>query len=402
MAKKILRFAHLLVILTPLLLSACWDKVELEERAYVISIGIDKYEANEKKDEDKKDSGKDKKSDEKKGTNELDSEKDHDNIFLVSMSLPDLSSTGKDSGNEDVKSAVGKTIHSAIGSTDGFSGKKLYFGHTKLIVINEEILKDEKLLRETLDAFERNDQVSGRAIVLSSESKAEKILETNPPSESMVGMFVSSFYRSGHNTAGASFKQDLTGIVRELRAKGSTIIPKIELKGKELEIGGGALISETKLNRWLTEDEMRGYLWSKKGKASGTVIEIEKDGTFLPLKVSKHKSNTFFSKTGDTIICQTDIKIDGVLESFIFGENPPDLKNLAKKYESVILSEIANADENINLLEFEFLDEMKKTSSHLYNDYINGEKDIEVAWNVDVRIVRTGNLINSKSIRPVR
>jgi len=379
-------------------LSACWDKVELEERAYVISIGIDKNEDDKDEEDDNDENDKNDKNDAKdEDGNDEDNKNDEDDkdeyVFLVSMAMPDLAQTGKDSGEEQVKTAIGRTIHSAIGSTDGFSGKKLYFGHTKLVVLNEEILKNERLLRETIDAFERNDQISGRAIVLSTQSKAEKVLDTNPPAESMVGIFVSSFFRSGHNTAGAAFKQDLTGVIRDLRAKGSTVIPEIKLKGKELEIGGGALISDFELEKWLTEDEMRGYLWTQNGKISGTVIEIESSDTFLPLKISKHKARTTFSEADDVIICQIDIKAEGVLESFIFGENPPELENLAKQYERLILDEVVKSDEAIDFFEFELFEQMRRRNNDLLSDFEAGKKDTKVKFSVEVKIVRTGNLI---------
>ena len=384
----------ILTIIILLTLAACWDKVELEERAYVISIGVDRHKPHEKKNENENET-KDKKNNDEKDDDENDNKEDIDGIFAVSMALPDLFSTGKDSGAEDVKTAIGRTIHAAIGSTDRFSGKKLYFGHTKLIVLSDEILKDEKLLRETIDAFERNEQISGRTIVLSTEEKAKKILENNPPTESMAGVFVTSFYRSGHNTAGTSFKQDLTGVIRELRGKKSTIIPKIGLRGKEFEIGGGALVSEFKLTKWLTEEEMRGYLWTK-GQAAGATIEAQRDGIFLPLKINKNNSRTTFSKVNDTVICQTDIKIEGSLESFIFGKalgEGTDLQELERQYENLILNEILKADESINLLEFELLDEMRRKSSRLYGDYETGKKDAGVVWNVTVKITGAGDLV---------
>ena len=399
MVKKIRNNLLTFTIFLPLILTACWDKVELEERAYVISIGVDRHKAGEKDNKENKsdDKNKDKKNNNKKDDNKDENynKEDNSSIFAVSMALPDLSSTGKDSGTEDVKTAIGKTLYAAIGSTDRFSGKKLYFGHTKLIVLNDEILRDEKLLRETIDAFERSEQISGRTIVLSTKDKAKEILETNPPAESRVGMFVTSFYRSGHNTAGTSFKQDLTKTIKELRSKESTIIPQVKLKGKELEIGGGALISNFKLSKWLTEDETRGYLWTK-GQAAGATVEVNIDGTFLPLKVNKNNSRTSFTKINDMVICQTDIKVEGSIESFVFGKNPGEsvgLQELEKQYENLIFDEIIKADKIINLLEFELLDEMRRKSSSLYDYYNTGEKDALATWNVNVKITGTGDLV---------
>ena len=162
-------------------LTGCFDKVELEERALVLAIGIDKYT-------DGNDTNTEKTGEEKR--------------FIVSMAMPEVSEGEKtgnanpmgngeeqNSINEAIKVAEGSSIASTIELIDTYMSKNLYYGHTKVVVLGKEILQDEILLREVIDSLERNNEISRKIIVLGTMGTAKEILQTIPKDEKMLGIY---------------------------------------------------------------------------------------------------------------------------------------------------------------------------------------------------------------------
>ncbi len=377
----------LLLITLSFLLTGCWDKVELENRGFVNAIGIDKF--NEENAEEaiyiNKESSR----------------------FLIAMSLPSLDKlTGgksEETDNKAVKLAANETLSAAMHLIDIGSSQKLYFGHTKLVILGRDLLEDETLFRETIDALERNREINRKIIVLATEDNIKETLECKAEGEPLIGMFVSNFYKNNADTISLALKQDLQGLIRQLRSTNTAIIPKIAVKDNEIKLGGAAVIKDFKLKGFLDDEKMSGYLLFK-DKANGAQITIPYENSYIPLRIDKTKVNLNFSEDGYGLILQADFVISGNIEEYMFNNQKTltreKLINLSEKFSEKIKSEVEDTFsyfQNILYVDGYLLkDYLRKHDYDLYKKY---EEDWDTAFEetifdpkVIVQITGTGSI----------
>ena len=105
--------------LATIFLSGCYDKVELEDRDFVMSLGIDLNENSENK-----------------------------------ISLSAITTNDYKQEECNILTSFGKTFDEALENLDNISNKKIYLGHTKLIVLSEKVLKNQYLFKEIINSSE--------------------------------------------------------------------------------------------------------------------------------------------------------------------------------------------------------------------------------------------------------
>ncbi len=305
---KLKKINSVFLIFLILFLTGCYDKVELENRAFVISVGIDK--------------GKDKR-------------------FNVILDIPDLK---KDSERTNISlSESDDTIYSAMNEVDANISKKIYYGQTKFVVIGNDILENDILFREVVDALERNTEISRKIVVLVSDKKAEEILKGEVEEKSMVGNFISDYFMNYETKSRKIFKQSIEDVVSQLRNSSSAIIPKITLEDKKIRIGGAVVMKDYKKVGILGEESLNGYLFFK-DLAKGTSILSEFNGINIPIKITKAETNIECSEKDGQLICDIDIACEGKVEEYIFGEkglgNENEKAKLEKQFEKIITDDI--------------------------------------------------------------
>ncbi len=455
------RFSVLSVLLSVMLLSACWDKVELEERGFVVTVGIDAYEKSDNnknnieanhinKNREENDSGinlqdnamepmnyrtksktetedestdkenKEKSEDKDKNTESGEDKKESSDKeetlstkigneavkrFSVTMSLPNMAAMAEKGGGEGksryIKKSISETVSGAMSTTDSYSSKKLYFGQTKLVILGEGVLKDEKLFRETVDVLERNRQISRKVIIMAANGESGEIVEAKVHSEPMVGFFVSNFYKNKQFDVSVTFRKDLESLIRSLRASDTVIIPEISLENGEIILKGAAIVKDYKLVGKLNDVQTRGYLWFR-GRGEGGEISCSNKGDFIPLKIEKVHGKISFDNTEDFLITKTSISVTGNIPEFKLGPEKLDrerLTELQKAYEDVIKKEI---NETWDVFKFynadglELKDLLRKKKYDLFkkyeNDWDKAFADMKSDVEVKVEIVGTGSI----------
>ncbi|MDR2750876.1 MAG: hypothetical protein LBC41_09465, partial [Clostridiales bacterium] len=127
------------------LITGCWDKVELENRGFAVSFGID----------------------------------EKDGKYLVTVSMPSVSSLkeGPSDSAKDVRSEESDTVSGAIRAIDDSLSQRLDFGQAKLLLFGQELLDNEDMFRQAIDACERNGELNREIYVLAADGGARKVLE---------------------------------------------------------------------------------------------------------------------------------------------------------------------------------------------------------------------------------
>lgn len=374
MSKKIYLIIIIILLISMSIFTGCYDKIELENRGFVIAIGVDKFEKDDR--------------------------------FKVNISIPNMDVLGGKGGSEKsefVKSSSNKTLYAALKKIDTSSSQKLNYGQAKVVILGEDLLKDSELFKETIDSLERNTELNRRIIVLATEGKAEDILKSELEGETLVGSFIANFYKNKSNKFGVAFRKDLQSIISQLAITKDAIIPKVTKKEDTLEFGGASVIKNFKLVGWLNEEKVRGYLWVK-GNAEDAHVIADYDNTFIPLRVNKNHSKIKFDEVNGKVICSIRIQVGGTIEEFKFSDqslkDKKVLEQLQNTYADIIKKEVENTfyefQQTYKVDGFDFSDHLTKWNYDLYkkynNDYSSISQNMQADIFVDVKINGTGSI----------
>lgn len=149
----------LLVCVNLILLSGCWDRTEVNDLALIVGLGIDQ-------------------------------KKDGKIMITVELIAPKaagggqmLGGGGGDGGGggrgKIVRSGTGATVADAISNLQEKLPRRVFWGHTKVIVFGERAARAG--IRQHLDFLSRNPQARLRSNVLVSKGTAKSVLELIPP-----------------------------------------------------------------------------------------------------------------------------------------------------------------------------------------------------------------------------
>ncbi|TCK05539.1 UNVERIFIED_ORG: spore germination protein KC [Anoxybacillus amylolyticus] len=137
-----------------MLLSGCWDREEVNDLAFVLGIGIDRTKQGKIR-------------------------------MTVEIAVPRMiggeqmiGGGGSGEGETMVSSGTGMTIADAIAQLQEKLPRRLFWGHTKIIVFGEQAAKSG--IREHLDFLVRHPQTRIRSNVFVSKGTAKSVLQLTP------------------------------------------------------------------------------------------------------------------------------------------------------------------------------------------------------------------------------
>ncbi|WP_429843005.1 Ger(x)C family spore germination protein [Brevibacillus sp. FIR094] len=168
---KSLRYFALLIICT-ILLTGCWDRRELEERASVLAIAIDQDEKDE-------------------------------NLYKMTVQIPIpikiAGSSGKGGGNDanavKIMSVTGRTVTDASNNLQMKLNQRLFLGHTRILAVSEEVAR--KGIQDIMDSFRREPQIRRLLWPIVVRGKASTLLEIKPRIEPIPVVFLMGLIENG-------------------------------------------------------------------------------------------------------------------------------------------------------------------------------------------------------------
>ena len=141
-----------LILLSLVLLTGCWDRLEVEERVPVLSIGIDMAEDGE---------------------------------LIISIAVPDvLGLAGGPQAVPEKKQPIvittkAKNLITALEQLHSMLAREVFLGYVRTLVISEEVaLKRD--LNEVLDGFRRSGQFRPLVYMIITPDKPEDIIAVAP------------------------------------------------------------------------------------------------------------------------------------------------------------------------------------------------------------------------------
>ncbi|MBD1381767.1 Ger(x)C family spore germination protein [Metabacillus arenae] len=375
---KLRPFIMLILILSIVLLSGCWDRKELQDIDLVSAIGID------------------------------DGGDDVENRYSVTVQVINEGQIagGQQQGGKGEISPV--TTNTSTGSTVQESLRKiapklpqeLFFPHVQLMVIGEKLAR-EKGIQDLFDWLERNSEFRTLFPILvvrgdTAKSALEIMTALEPiPSAKIIGGLESTQKTWGEYASSRADQviQQLGGEAAHLT--GVEIIGNPEQGEKltnvqqinpqaELQIRGLAIFKKGKLKKWLDEDAARGANWVNnelaktslnldcKEKKKGVAVDMMRTKTKIKATIKNKKPVIHVSIRSEAHISEVHCPID--LGKYTFFEK------LEKQLEKEIKEEVKMA-----------VEAAKEEESDIFRfgEYVNREdpklwKEMKKKWNDEV------------------
>lgn len=376
MSKNIKKILLSTLLTCSLALTGCWDRTELQERAFVMVVGIDKHKS------------KNKKGDKLKMT-----------YLLPKFTAVKEGEEGPDS--RQILISVGKTPYQATRQLTLRQDNQPFFQHMKATVLGVDIVKDPDQFLEILDGLERQDEISRKLHLFVTDGQATDVLKVKsllkPLSYKLQGM---SQKKTGTNVFIPITLEEAISST----AQGATLIPRISASDTEVRVDGSAVIKNDKFIGWLTGEDTKSVAFVR-GVAKRDIVEIEYKGIDIPYIIRGVKEKKTTRIEDGEIYIDIKLTIAGDIQQYKVKEQP---RFIDMEFVEELEGEITSSIEK----------EVEKTISKLQNemnadvmgidDYLKAYKPkiwqaVEDDWNevfpkvkirvsVDAYIEKTGSV----------
>lgn len=379
----------ILLCILPFILTGCWNYKELNERAITTAMAIDK----------------------------------DDKGFKVSILIANAKSSQVSSKEGEsqtiVYSDTGKSITEAIKKINLKSPKEVYIGHLHVIVVSEDIAKEN--MSNVLDYFLREpESVKRFFLIIAKDVKASSVIEILSPLESFPAQSIYSNIKMASESQALSPSVTYSKFIENILKIGAnptlptiTILGDIEDGKKEDSLKQSKPDATTKLDNlaifkkenllgYASEDESRGInIINNKVKTTTTTFEYDNDYISIVLEEIKVSKSIEFINNEPVI--NIKYKSLGALREISNSKdlnNPDIIKNIEKSTEAAIKSLMQkgiNAAQNVFKSDiFGFGNMIYKKSPTYFLDIKDWDNDyfpnLKINVDVDVELKTKGSL----------
>jgi len=294
----------LIIILTILiLLTGCWDNIELDERAFITGIGIDSYNGKEEeKNQEVKDISKLKR-------------------YYMTLTYPNVGMIARK--EEGDPSYVYTTI--CASPADGRqqinmrSNKNVSLAHAEVVILGEELAKDEVKMRETLDIIHRSVHFNRKIKLLVSKGPARDILSMDSNKNMDMGLYIEETLEKENRSPRLPVKQTFDVTIKDIRENDAVVLPRIQKGEREIILGGAAIICGYKLAGWLDEWETM-YFNILKDRVEDVVLTFRVEDEHITFEqfINETKKKVYEEKDGKLVV-SFDVRFEGNINQHYLG-----------------------------------------------------------------------------------
>ncbi|UOQ92921.1 Ger(x)C family spore germination protein [Halobacillus shinanisalinarum] len=317
--------------LSLVLLTGCWDQVQIERRGFVIGTAIDLSESGDLSTQTKRDSS-----------------------FALTYQFVAPGEIGVKSQGQggQQKPFFNVTAHGSniFDITRGMATKTSrtpYLGHLQLIVISSEVAKKPHAFANILDVFLRDHEMRRTVKVLVASDKAKNVLDFKSTTEKLPAVHIDSVTENAHKNVAIAPPLQIGDVHEYLLVERSIAIPVISMsKQNKPKIERAAVYhgSSHKMVDVLSEEETRG-LNLIKGQVEGGAITVNVQDSSVVYEIRRAKAKIKAKVKGkDDIQFTITIETEGkIAESFanIDYTDPTNISMVEKKVEEE-LNRLAN------------------------------------------------------------
>ncbi|CDF57237.1 Ger(x)C family spore germination protein [Thermobrachium celere] len=306
------RMPLVLVLIFSFIFQGCWDKVEIDERAFVGGIFIDALEAEKSKGG---------------GTIEPFYEEKMDSTLKVIFTLanPGEVLKGGEKGFVTVE-AEAESIPDAIRKIGIRLNRTPFFAHMKVVVLTEKVLKDENLFKEILDFLERDPDINAQVNIMMLKGDIEKLTNIKPKLDIYLVTYIQGVF---NNASKLSYVVPikLFKFISQLNSSNKAILPIITVNEDEVEVKGLALVKDNKLYKEVDEKYLRAFQFIN-GNFKGGRKFINFKGVDLSYFIQDSFRNIYVKEEEGKLKFTIKAEIEGLLENNVFSKEELDKKQI--------------------------------------------------------------------------
>lgn len=318
------------MVIYMLLLTACWDKTEIDDRAFVLGLAVDELKAG----------GSGGGSDGASGKLQAKG-KDIQAIFY--MPIPSKLVGGQvDAFSTEVGKGV--NITDAVDDLRLKFNRDIFLGQLKIILISEKLLQDPVNFKKLLDFVERDPDMGRGALIGVVKGGIDELKQIKPKFEKVFAAYMKGVFDNASSISGLLkvSTNEFLGNIRE--NKGRSILPVVRVEKDHAVCDDIALIKDYKLYRYLDKKYLRPFSILT-GKQKDGDIQIPYFNDFVSLKVTSSESNISLIDQGTVPRYKLDVKMEADIDNYSFNQDLFDneqVKAIRNKGSAQMKKEIEN------------------------------------------------------------
>lgn len=327
-------------------LCGCWDKVEIDKRCFVSTIGVDIG-----KDIDKIDKLKEIKSDDPFPERQI-------KKYRIVYGYPDMTQLGPGKpGTAETKtiSMDSYSLEDAKSKASMKSSRSINLGHSKLLLLSNEIMNYPDIVKEIMDYFERDPFLNRMMNVVITDGKAEDFVKFKPDMENNIEYYITGLMENTKRNA-AIFPMTVNEMLMLLTENGNALIPKIYIDKEEnsLELKGVAMIKDYKVIGDLTPIETAD-LAIIRGKVKGGSKVIYKDGHPIDYLIDNVERKIELTRDEQSrLVFNIDIFMESQIKGYVLEEKVLEKDKILEIEEDINKSLSEECTKVANIIQEEF------------------------------------------------
>ncbi|MCB2297703.1 Ger(x)C family spore germination protein [Clostridium tagluense] len=380
------------IILSCVLLSGCWDKVEIDRLNFISTIAIDPGQ----------DIGKEK---ELKSINPKEPFAEGQiKKINVTYGFPDMSMLGagkSGSAQEKYINTQAYSMEDASSEAMAKSSRDIYMGHTKLLILSSNLLEYKDTVKEVVDYLQRNPNINRMMDIVVSDGKAEDYIKFKPMTENSTQYYISGLMANSKRNS-RIMSINLNQFLILLSENGNALLPRITLEKEknELVLTGAAIINNYELKGYFNPLELMD-IQLLSGKFNTGKKVIYNDGHPVDYVINGYERKMRVEEEGDKLVINIDLGLEGQINGYyvdkkILGKE--ELQSLQNTFNDSIsvecekIMKVAKEEFEIDL--FGVREHIEKFKPSLWNkiekDWKGKYKNAIVKVNVNTEIRRIG------------
>lgn len=320
-----------ITLITSFLLSGCWDSIEINKREYLYALGIDK----------------------------------NPNNLTFTSEVPKINE-----GSEEqrlIYTKESEDFADFYATSYLHSEKAISDRLMQVIVLGEDVVRDSETVKRIFDEIQRSPQMNRRVKICIAKGKAQDIINTEIPSNPIVGRFLSDMLVKLKRES----YQDIYTFdeaILDLGKTGNAMIPVVEVNDKSLKIERAGVFKEYELKGFLEPEEVATVMvLINPDRAKIPNININVEGTTVSLGAVDLSMTKDFILNGDKLNADYYITMYIYIDSFIIGSNKlEDQSYLNKIKEEARKSFLTVAEKTIDKLQHTYKTDLLKIKDNLY------------------------------------
>lgn len=285
------QFSIFLMISMLIFSTGCWDKIEIDDRAFVLGIVIDSQGPG-----------------------------NPDKIRTIFYAPIPSKLAGGEVDAYTVVESQGDNMPTAIENLNMQFSRQLFFGQTKVLLIGESALKDGEILRKLMDFIERDPDMGREMLVAVVKGEAKALAHVKPKFEKVFASYMSGIFNNSARVS-SILSLSINELLLKLREnKGSAVIPVAEVVGDQVKVRQLALIKDYKLVSYLDNQYLRPFsIFTDKLKDGQ--IEIPYMNNNVTLNITSSNRRLHLKSFGGNLEYNMQVRLECDVDNYVFQED---------------------------------------------------------------------------------